>query len=340
MFKNHKKMWISLIVLVFIIGGLITWHTQKQKAAARNITVVLDWTPNTNHTGMYVAEEKGFYKKYHLNVKFVQPPKDGAAQVVGSGKAQIGVAGQDSIADAIGKKDPMPITSVGAILQHNTSGIMSRKQDGITSPKKMAGYRYATWNTPTELATIKQSVKDDGGNFKKVKLVPNNITDEVAGLKSNATDDIWIFYGWAGINAKVKNYPINYFNFRDVNPVFDYYTPTIIANNSFLAKNPEIAKEFMKATSEGYQYSAKNPRQAADLLMKAVPELKNNKPLIYQSQDYLAKYYLTPSGNFGTINPKRWNGFYQWMDKNKLVTHPIKEDQGFTNKYLPTNEKD
>ncbi|WP_268817219.1 ABC transporter substrate-binding protein [Pediococcus pentosaceus] len=36
---------------------------------------------------------------------------------------------------------------------------MSRKADGITSPKKMQGYRYATWNTPTELATIKQVVK-------------------------------------------------------------------------------------------------------------------------------------------------------------------------------------
>ncbi|TLQ05730.1 ABC transporter substrate-binding protein [Pediococcus stilesii] len=334
MFK-HKRI-LTLLALLPIVSFLLV-ACGKAKTATKNqtVTVVLDWTPNTNHTGLYVAKEKGYFKKHHLNVKFVQPSKDGAEQIVASGKAQIGISGQDTLAGAIAKKNPLPLTAIGTILQHNTSGIMSRKADGITSPKKMEGYRYATWNLPTELATIKQVVKDDGGDFSKVKKVPNNITDEVAGLKSKAADDIWVFYGWAGINAKVKNYPVNYFSFRSINPVFDYYTPIIIGNNSFLKKNPTVAKEFMAAATEGYKYAAKNPKASADLLMKAVPELKSDQKLIYESQDYLSKYYLTNSGNFGTIGSKRWNAFYTWLSDNKLVDQKLTKDQGFTNQYLP-----
>lgn len=332
---KHKK-FFSLIVLLPIFTLLLTACGKSNSAAkTQTITVALDWTPNTNHTGLYVAQEKGYFKKHHLKVKFVQPSKDSAEQIVASGKAQIGISGQDSLASAIGKKNPLPLTAMGAILQHNTSGIMSRKADGITSPKKMQGYRYATWNTPTELATIKQVVKDDGGDFSKVKTVPNNITDEVAGLKSKAADAIWIFYGWAGINAEIKNYPVNYFSFRSINPVFDYYTPLIIGNNSFLKQNPKAAKAFMAAATEGYQYAAKNPKASADLLTKAVPELKSNQKLIYKSQNYLSKYYLTKDGQFGKIDAMRWNNFYKWLNDHKLVEQKLAKNQGFSNQYLP-----
>ncbi|KRN51645.1 ABC-type nitrate sulfonate bicarbonate transport system, periplasmic component [Pediococcus damnosus] len=310
-------------------------QSKQSKSKNRTVTVVLDWTPNTNHTGMYVAKQKGYYKKYHLNVKFMQPPKDGAEQLVASGKAEFGVSAQDTFAGAIARKDPLPITTIAGIIQHNTSGIMSRKADGITSPKKMMGKRYSTWDLPIEQATIKQVVNDDHGNYKKLKLIPNNITDEVAALKSKQTDDIWVFYGWAGQNAKVKNFPINYFSFRSLNKVFDYYTPTLIGNNSFLKNNPQVAKDFMKATTKGYDYASNHPHQSADILMDQVPELKSNRKLVYASQTYLSKQYALGSKQWGKISATRWNGFYTWLNKNNLVSVKLKKDQGFTNKYLP-----
>ena len=60
------------------------------------ITFVLDWTPNTNHTGLYVAIEKGYFTEAGLNVEVVQPPEGGAEVLVGSGKAQFGVSFQDA----------------------------------------------------------------------------------------------------------------------------------------------------------------------------------------------------------------------------------------------------
>ncbi|AMV60845.1 Hydroxymethylpyrimidine ABC transporter, substrate-binding component [Pediococcus damnosus] len=330
---THK--WLILLFSLSLIVMLSGCQSKQSKSKNRTVTVVLDWTPNTNHTGMYVAKQKGYYKKYHLNVKFMQPPKDGAEQLVASGKAEFGVSAQDTFAGAIARKDPLPITTIAGIIQHNTSGIMSRKADGITSPKKMMGKRYSTWDLPIEQATIKQVVNDDHGNYKKLKLIPNNITDEVAALKSKQTDDIWVFYGWAGQNAKVKNFPINYFSFRSLNKVFDYYTPTLIGNNSFLKNNPQVAKDFMKATTKGYDYASNHPHQSADILMDQVPELKSNRKLVYASQTYLSKQYALGSKQWGKISATRWNGFYTWLNKNNLVSVKLKKDQGFTNKYLP-----
>ncbi|AMV69962.1 Hydroxymethylpyrimidine ABC transporter, substrate-binding component [Pediococcus damnosus] len=330
---THK--WLILLFSLSLIVMLSGCQSKQSKSKNRTVTVVLDWTPNTNHTGMYVAKQKGYYKKYHLNVKFMQPPKDGAEQLVASGKAEFGVSAQDTFAGAIARKDPLPITTIAGIIQHNTSGIMSRKADGITSPKKMMGKRYSTWDLPIEQATIKQVVNDDHGNYKKLKLIPNNITDEVAALKSKQTDDIWVFYGWAGQNAKVKNFPINYFSFRSLNKVFDYYTPTLIGNNSFLKNNLQVAKDFMKATTKGYDYASNHPHQSADILMDQVPELKSNRKLVYASQTYLSKQYALGSKQWGKISATRWNGFYTWLNKNNLVSVKLKKDQGFTNKYLP-----
>ena len=50
-------------------------------AELTDVTICLDWTPNTNHTGLYVAAAKGYYEDAGLNVSIVQPPEDGATAI-------------------------------------------------------------------------------------------------------------------------------------------------------------------------------------------------------------------------------------------------------------------
>ncbi len=303
-------------------------------AEKTKVTFVLDWAPNTNHTGVYVAQELGYFDEAGLEVEIVQPPDDGAEAMVGSGQAQFGVSFQDYLPPALaGEKKVMPITAVAAIIQHNTSGIMSAKGGGITSPKGMEGKSYATWELPIEQATIKQCMKDEGADFSKVKLIPETIDDEVAALKAKQIDCIWVYYAWAGINAQIKDFPIDYFAFRDINEVFDYYSPVIIANDNFLAEQPEVAKAFLAAVSKGYQYAIENPDDAADLMVKANPEL--DPELVKASQEYLADQYQADASQWGVFDADRWNRFFKWLNDNKLSEEELPMDVGFTNDYLP-----
>ncbi|MCH4172120.1 MAG: ABC transporter substrate-binding protein [Lactobacillus sp.] len=338
-----KKKWGLIAILFSLVLVLSACGSQKSSsnsAKTKTITLALDYTPNTNHTGLYVAQEKGYFKKYGLKVKFIQPPQNGPEGLIGAGKAQFGVSFQDTMAGVITGKNKQPITAIAALVQHNTSGIMSRKADNITSPKAMTGTRYSTWGLPIEQAIIKEVVNQDGGNYKDVKLVPSNVTDEVAGLKSKKIDDIWVYEGWAVQNAKIQNYPVNYFAFRNINPTFDYYTPVLVGNNAYMKQNPKITKDFVKAVSEGYTYAAKHPQAAATILKNENPELKKGKSgeLVDVSQKFLSTQYIADAPKFGYIDATRWNKFYSWLNDNKLVKGQLQKDQGFTNKYLPEKE--
>lgn len=298
------------------------------------ITFVLDWTPNTNHTGVYVAKELGFFEEEGLDVEIVQPPDDGAETMVGSGQAQFGVSFQDYMVPALaGGKKSIPITAVAAILQHNLSGIMSAKGSGITSPKGMEGKSYATWELPIEQAILKECVEEDGGDFSKVELIPETIDDEVSALKAKQVDSIWVYYGWAGINAEVQEFPIDYFAFKDIDEAFDYYSPVIIANDEFLESDPETAKAFLAAVSKGYEYAASYPKESAEILCAANPEV--DAALADASQSYLCTEYQGDADRWGEIDPDRWNAFYQFINEKGLAEAEIPMDFGFTNDYLP-----
>lgn len=309
-----------------------TEKTAGQDNEAEKITFVLDWTPNTNHTGLYVAQEKGFFEEAGLDVEIVQPPEDGAVVLVASGKAQFGVGFQDTMMPAVAGDDAMPIQAVAAILQHNTSGIISLKGNGMDTPKGMEGKKYATWDLDIEKATLKQVVEADGGDFSKVELIPNKVTDEVSALRSKSVDAIWIFYGWAGIAIGLAGLDTDYFAFKDIDPVFDYYTPVIIGNTGWMEENPDTAKAFLRAVRKGYEYAVEHSEEAAEILCKAAPEL--DPEMVLASQEYMRDQYQAEAKQWGIIDPKRWNAFYNWISENGLSETEIPENTGFTNDYL------
>lgn len=335
-----RKILCTILTITFFCGMITacgsnsaTDNSSAENQNLEKVTFVLDWTPNTNHTGLYVAQEKGYFKEAGLEVEIVQPPEDGAVVLVASGKAQFGVSFQDSLAAALAEDTALPVTAVASVIQHNTSGIISRAGEGMSTPKGMENHSYATWNGAIELATLEEVVKADGGDFSKVNLIPSTVTDEVSALKTNSVDSIWIFYGWAGVKTELERLDTDYFAFADIDPVFDYYTPVLISGNKFLEENPDTAKAFLSAVSKGYEFAIENPEEAADILCKAAPEL--DKELVLASQQYLAEEYQADAPYWGYIDAKRWNGFYNWVNENQLVETKVPLDTGFTNDYLP-----
>lgn len=313
-------------------GTLDSENNKTEAKAARKMSFVLDWTPNTNHTGIYVAQKLGYYAEEGIVLDIQQPPEGGAEALVAAGNADFAISFQDSIAPAYTKDAPLPVTSIAAIINHNTSGIISLKDKGIDMPKGLESKKYATWGLPVEQAIIKNVMETAGGDFTKLELIPSMVTDVVSGLQTDI-DAVWIFYAWDGIAAELAALDTNYWNFADINPVFDYYSPTLIANDKLLEEDPEIVKAFLRATAKGYQYAIENPDAAADILLEAAPEL--DPALVKASQKWLADHYIADGKRWGEIDPLRWNAFYAWLWENALIEKEIPKDVGFTNEYLP-----
>lgn len=300
------------------------------------ITVCLDWTPNTNHTGLYTALANGYYADAGLDVKIVQPPENGATEACSAGQVQFAIDAQDTLAAAFTSDTPMQVTAVAALIQHNTSGIISYKGQGMDTPKGLEGKEYLTWESPIELAVMKSVVTKAGGDWSKVKQIPNTVTDEAQDVKQNPNHAIWVFYGWGGINAEVNHVDVDYFYFKDLDATFDYYTPILIANNAFLKTNPDDVKAFLAATKKGYEYAIENPEKAAQILIDSdeTKSLVGSEELVLASQKWLANEYKSDVPQWGYINPVRWDSFYAWLYEEKLIEKEIPAGTGFTNDYL------
>lgn len=303
-----------------------------EPAKLEKVTVILDWVPNTNHTGMYVALEKGYYKEQGLDVEIIQPTEGGSADLIAAGQGQFGISYQEQVTYARTAETPLPVKAIAAIIQHNTSGFASPKEKNIATPKDFEGKKYGGWGSPAEEAMLKGLMEKSGADFSKLEMVDIGAADFFTSVQKNV-DFTWIYYGWDGIAAEQKNFPLNFIKMQDIDPNLDFYTPVIIASEDTLKNKPELAKKFLKATALGYQDSINKPEEAAEALLKHAPELDKN--LVIGSQKYLAAQYIADAPRWGEMKQEMWENYANWMFDKKLINVKLNANEAYTNEYLP-----
>lgn len=331
------KKWLTVIFTVLVLVGCGKSNEQvtpsgnnKDQKELKKVSVVLDWTPNTNHTGLYVAKEKGFFAEEGLDVEIIMPGEAGADQLTATGKADFGVSYQESITQA--RIQGVPLVSIAAVIQHNTSGFASPAEKNITSPKDFTGKTYGGWGSPVEKAVIDSLMKVEKANVEDVSIVTMGDTDFFTAVKRDI-DFAWIFYGWTGVEAELRGEKINMVYLTDYTDKLDYYTPVLATSEKMIEKNPKIVKAFIKAASKGYEFTINNPEAAAEVLLKAAPDL--DEALVKKSQEWLAPYYQDDAARWGEQKLEVWENYANWMFENGLLDKELEAEKAFTNEFLP-----
>ena len=327
---KQLKFIVAIVLVIFAFSAC------KPKAELpkqmQKVTVTLDWTPNTNHAGLYAALELGYFSAEGLEVSILQPGQSVTDQIVAAGKSDFGVSYQENVIRA--RSENIPLVSIAAIVQHNTSGFASLPETKIESPKDFEGKRYGSWDSPSEQAILKTVMEAAEADFEKVEII-SGVYDFFSTIGKSA-DFEWIYYGWDGVEAERKGIKLNYIALKDLNPVFDYYTPVIIANEALLARNPELAKKFLKAVSKGYLYAIHEPQKTAEIMMKHVPEL--NAEQVSRSMSYLAREFQADAPLWGFQQKEVWTRFIDWMFQERLIPISVPAPAAFTNDFLPTSK--
>jgi ABC-type nitrate/sulfonate/bicarbonate transport system substrate-binding protein len=305
------------------------------------LTLALDWVPNTNHTGIYVAMQKGWYKEEGLDLQIL-PYADGASPetLVANGKADLGIAGGEGAITAVAAGQPL--VSIAAIIQKDTSAFVTRKDSGIASPKQFEGKRYAGFGAAYEEPVIAAMMKADGSTSTKFQNVTTNVFgfEAVAGKQA---DIVWIFMGWDGVQAQMQNIELNIIPPTKYG-IPDRPTPIIITNTANTTAKADALKKFGKATARGYDFAIANPKEAADLLIAGAPKgTFSNTDLVYKSQEYLSPRYKEGADKWGVQNLKAWTDFPKFMYDNKLlldsagkpITKELDYGKLFSNEFLP-----
>ena len=297
-------------------------------ASLKKVTLVLDWTPNTNHTGLYVAQEKGYFAQNGLEVEIIQPSENSVLQLVAAGTAQFGIDFQESL--TLARDKDIPVVSIGAILQHNTSVFASPVDRNIKTPKDFEGKTYGGWGMDMETATLKYMMENDGGDFDKLNIVTIGDTDFLTAAEMGTIDFAWIYEGWEGINAELEGVALNTIPLEGT--VFDYYTPIIVTSEDMITNDNETVAAFMDAVKKGYEFSAENPEDSADILLKYAPEL--DAELVYASQEYISPKYIDDAESFGIQKKEVWDRYTQWLYDQGFLDTLVDSDAAFTNAFL------
>jgi ABC-type nitrate/sulfonate/bicarbonate transport system substrate-binding protein len=327
--------WRRVALLVVLVAAAVGCQGGVQPAATEPlepVLVMLDWFPNTNHTGLYVALDQGWYSEEGLDVEIVQPAEGSTlVQVVAAGQADFGISYQEEVAHA--RAEEIPIVSVAAIIQHNTSGFASPQDRGIERPKDFEGKRYGSWGSPIERAVLDVLMACDGGDVGEVEFIDIGWADYFTVVQRDV-DFAWIFYGWTGVEAELRGSPVNVVMLSDWSDcVPDYYTPVLITSEENIAEQPELVRSFLDATSRGYEFAIANPAEAAEMLLKHAPE--SNADLVKRSQDWLSPRYQADAAKWGEQELAIWQGYADWMADRELLPSHIDAAAAFTNEFLP-----
>ena len=313
---------VAVLLLAACSGGAggPSSGTPSAPATERTpIRIALDWTPNTNHTGLFVAQQEGWFDQAGLDVEFVPYNNTPPDTLVGSGAAEFGISFQDSFTYA--KASGVDAVSVMAIVQHWTSQIAVRADRAdITSPRDLDGKTYGGFGAAYEVPKMQAVIKDAGGNGTFTTVVLG--TSAYEALYAGQVDFTEPFVTWETIEAQLRGQPLKTFNYTDYG-FPDAYNVLLIGNGTWLQAHPDQARAFVQAVQRGYQLAADDPAKGAELLEKANPGAFTEPELVSRSQQLLSERYLRDeSGAVGSQTLEKWNGFSGFLYETGTLVGP------------------
>lgn len=314
-----------------LLAALLLLCLLPVSALCQDVTVILDYVPNTNHTGMYVALENGYYAEEGLNVRIIEPTEGATATLIAVGKGDFGISYQEEVTMARSAKDPLPIRAVAAVIQHNTSGFATAQSKNITSPADFEGKVYSSWGGPGEAATLNAVMDSMGADFSKLNIVISDGSG-FAALSSHV-DVMWFYEAWDNINCQLAGFPIHYMELRQFDERLDYYTPVIITSDKMIETDPETVRSFLAATSRGYEFAMANPEESAKILQKYAPDY--DLDMLTLSQNYLAPKYAEDAPRWGEMKDEVWNGYTDLLIQYGVLESAIPAAECYTNEFLP-----
>jgi NitT/TauT family transport system substrate-binding protein len=310
------------------------------------ITLALDWTPNTIHTGFYVAQAQGLYQRLGLKINFLSPDIDNYAITspgrVARGQAHFGICPSEMLMEYYLTPDTPRLVAVAAILQHNISAVVAAKRSGRERPAQLDGCVYAAYDIPLECDIISHMIRQDGGRGDFSTISPPTLGVPEA-LENGQADAAWMYMGWEGLQAERHGVGLNVFKLEDYGVPYGY-APVLIAHPDLLHRHRDDICNFMAASARGFEFAVQNPYEAARMLTETAqhPTL-GDAEFVYTSQHMLSREYLARDGHWGVMTSSRWRAFRDWICEQHLFKDSMGQDiararlnirEMFTNQFL------
>lgn len=304
-------------------------------AAAQDLTPVtlaLDWYPNANHAGIFMAQDRGYFVEAGLDVT-ISVPSDPTTvlQTVGAGRDTFGISYQSEVLFARGQD--IPIVSVAALVQHPLNSLMVLADSDIETPADLAGKTIAGSGLPADDAFLHTILGDVGLTIDDVTVVNVGYDLMPAVLSGRADAVIGVYWTHETILAEREGSPVRYFRVEEWG-VPDYYELLLVSGEGTIADQPETITAMLGALQRGYQDAIADPQAAIDLLVAESPDLLPDVEL--EGLELLIPLWTDNGATpFGMQTADRWNSYGEWLQAEGLLDDDVDIASAWTADLLP-----
>lgn len=310
-----------------------------------SISFMLDWTPNTNHIGLYVAQKLGYFDNEGVDVTILPTAQAGAETSVENGVADVGFTTLSNVAafNAQGANLKMvfdltqqPVARWCALASHTD----------IATPKDFDGKTFVSFGSAEQTAVLRQMIRTAGGtgDFETATAGTNTFQ-----ALTNGQGDFGGFYAtWENVESELHGPALHCFVASDWGVPGNPDQLGFAVNAAWLkdASHGDTLRRFLAAVRRGYDYALTNPDEAADILVDQAGEAQLDPELTHASMQEIVdgNYWTTddPTAVPGTVNLEAAqayidflyeNGTYTDADGSPLPAAPQAADLA-TNEYL------
>ncbi len=322
-----------LLALVLVVTGSGPIHrAAAHKPALRPLTLWLDWYPNADHAGIYVALAKGYYRSAGLNVAVRVPSgASDALQLVAHGSGDIAISYETEV--LLARASGIPVVATASIVQRPLNCVMALKSSGITRPRQLEGKTVGVAGAASDYADVKAIVQQDGGDPRRVKTVALNY-DLLTALYRKRVDAVeGVYWTWEALQAQQSGHPVNVMRLDHYG--IPRYDELVFATGSHqLQSEPSALRAFQRATFQGYAYAVAHPAEATDILLHVKGVLSSSRTLIAHSLALLGPLFHA-DGRYGALSATQWQSYADWMARKGVLSKHVDAHAAVTTTLLP-----
>ena len=321
--------FLSMILIIVSILFVISCETTKEDT---KVKLALDWYPNANHTGLYIALAKGYFKDENIDLEIYTPSDPSTVlQTVGAGQDDFGISYQPDL--ILAKSKNIPVKSVLAFVQHPLNIIMTLKESNIIRPSDLKGKKIAYPGIPLNENLLDTLLKADGLKGKEEVELINTGYDLVPPLIGKTVDAcLGCYLSHETIMAENEGFPVNIMRMEQWG-VPDYYELVLVASDEMVTDNKDLIERMIRAISKGYNDAVSDPKAGIDNLIKSTNG-EIDQAIEYPGAELLAPLWVDNTGKFGSQTEEKWSVFSQWLFETGQITTVPETNSLFTNEFV------
>jgi len=314
------KLAVALLAAASLLAGLAgCGGSGAEPGAPHGATLVLDFTPNAVHSGIYAAQHEGYYEDEGIDLSIQQPGEStDAPKLLAAGRADFAILDIHDL--GIASERGIEIVGTMPLVQRPLAVVIARAGRGIAAPRELEGRTVGVTGLPSDEAVVDSEVSADGGDPADVKRVTIGF-NAISALAAGKVDAATGFWNAEAVALRQQGVPIRVFKVDEYGA--PPYPELVLATSRRTAEDdPGLVRSVLAATTRGYEFTVAHPAQALDDLLAEVPSLD-------RAEQRAQLDALLPDLRPDPFDPAALRAWANWDFQHGLLERPLAVDRAF-----------